>query len=86
MIRVMKVFTCSSELELVIFIVRYLFFADAIALTRANSNGFFAPGVGPIFLKNLGCRGNETNLFGCIHSRVVFCSDREDAGVVCPQG
>ena len=63
-------------------------FVDAIALTRANNNGFFAPGTGPIFLDNVGCRGNETHLAGCPHRGVNVhnCFHSEDAGVICPQG
>ena len=44
--------------------------------------------VGPIFLDNVGCRGNETNLNDCTHNGVGVheCDHNEDAGVMCPQG
>ena len=56
--------------------------ADAIALTY-----IFGAGVGPIFLDNVGCRGNETNLKDCPHRGVGVhnCFHREDAGVICSQ-
>ena len=62
--------------------------ADAIALNEVNNNGIFAPGTGPIFLDNVGCRGNETNLDDCPHRGVGVhdCYHGEDAGVICPQG
>ena len=55
-----------------------------------NNNGIFAPGTGPIFLADMGCIGNETNLDDCPHNGVndlkYHCSHSNDAGVVCPQG
>ena len=43
---------------------------------------------GDIFLDNVGCTGNETNLFECAHRGVGVhdCVHSEDAGVICPQG
>ena len=62
--------------------------ADAIALNEVNNNGIFVGGIGPIFLDDVGCRGNETNLDDCHHIGVGFhdCYHGEDAGVICPQG
>ena len=63
-------------------------FADALAVTAVNNNGVFAPGVGPIFLDNVGCRGDETNLNDCPHNGVGVhnCRHSKDAGVICSQG
>ena len=62
--------------------------ADAIALNEVNNNGIFVGGIGPIFLDDVGCQGNETNLAECLHIGVGFhdCFHGEDAGVICPQG
>ena len=62
--------------------------ADAIALNEVNNNGIFVGGIGPIFLDDVGCQGNETNLAECLHIGIGFhdCFHGEDAGVVCPQG
>lgn len=45
----------------------------------------FGEGEGPIFLSNLRCRGNETNLLECpnVVIRIQFCRHAEDAGVFC---
>ena len=64
-----------------------LFFqlADAIAINV--DNGIFGPGVGPIFLDEVSCRGNETNLDDCPHNGVGVhnCRHSDDAGVICSQ-
>ena len=63
-----------------------LFFqlADAIIAIDVD-NRIFRPGVGPIFLDDVGCRGNETNLADCTHSGVGDhdCDHGKDAGVIC---
>ena len=63
-------------------------FADAVALTSVNSNSMFAPGTGPILLADVGCTGNETNLFSCPHNLydIDNCHHYDDVGVICPQG
>ena len=61
---------------------------DATAITALNNNGNFRPGIGPIFLDNLGCIGDETILANCVHNGVGVhnCFHQEDAGVVCLPG
>ena len=59
--------------------------ADAAAITVES--GIFGPGSGPVFLDELDCRGNETDLNDCSHNNGNSnCFHREDAGVICPQG
>ena len=52
------------------------------------NRNFFGPGVGPIFLDNVSCRGSETKLANCTHNGVGnhSCSHLQDAGVICQQG
>ena len=65
-----------------------LLVTDAAAINALNNNGNFGPGIGPIFLDNVGCVGDETILFDCFHNGVSVhnCLHSEDAGVVCLPG
>ena len=68
--------------------VNLLLFTDALAVTAVNNNGIFVRGTGPIFLDDVDCRGNETNLDNCPHNGVGVhdCGHSEDVGVICSQG
>ena len=61
-------------------------YTDAVAINVWN--GIFASGTGPIFLHDVDCRGNETNLDDCSSSVLVDrnCGHYKDAGAICPQG
>ena len=63
----------------------YWQFIDAEAINI--SSNIFVRGVGPIFLDDVNCRGNETNVNNCPHRGVGVhdCDHGEDAGVMCPQ-
>ena len=45
----------------------------------------FGAGIGPIYLDNVFCMGNEARLTDCQHQGIEFhnCFHFEDAGVVC---
>ena len=51
----------------------------------AFSSAHFGAGTGPIYLDNVDCSGNESDLFDCSQSSVVNCYNghSEDAGVRC---
>ena len=61
-------------------------FADAKAINVGSY--IFVRGTGPIFLDNVGCRGDETSLDDCPHRGVGVhnCVHSKDAGVICSQG
>lgn len=45
----------------------------------------FGSGSGPIFLDQLNCRGDESNILSCgSPSFVHYCTHEEDVGVICP--
>ena len=51
----------------------------------AEARARFGPGQGPIFLDDINCSGNESNLTQCGHRGLGShnCRHHEDAGVVC---
>ncbi|CAL7933954.1 unnamed protein product [Xylocopa violacea] len=54
----------------------------------AKKDGFFGPGEGPIWLDEVFCYGNETQLYRCEHNHwgQHNCNHDEDAGVICTPG
>ena len=61
--------------------------AVAIALKDDNNEIISGPGTGLIFLDNVECQGDETNLDDCTHNGVGIhnCDHSRDAGVICSQ-
>ena len=59
--------------------------ADAISINVHS--GEFPRGTGPIFLDDVFCEGDESNIDDCSHNRVSVhnCVHMEDAGVICLQ-
>ena len=53
--------------------------------TTAYSSSYFGRGTGGIYLDNLGCRGSESRLIDCPHSRIGVhnCDHSDDAGMRC---
>ncbi|XP_060073519.1 deleted in malignant brain tumors 1 protein-like [Ylistrum balloti] len=54
---------------------------------QARANGFYGSGTGRIWLDDVVCHGNETNLAYCRHRLwgTTNCDHTEDVGVVCGQ-
>ncbi|KAI4492325.1 hypothetical protein M0802_009835 [Mischocyttarus mexicanus] len=57
-------------------------------IAKPKKNGFFGPGQGPIWLDEVSCHGNETQLYHCLHNYwgQNNCDHNEDAGVICSYG
>ncbi|KAL0104423.1 hypothetical protein PUN28_017273 [Cardiocondyla obscurior] len=57
-------------------------------IAAAKKNGFFGPGQGPIWLDEVFCHGNESQLHRCEHNHwgQHNCDHNEDAGVICSVG
>ena len=51
----------------------------AVAVTNAG----FGQGKGNIYLDNVQCNGDESNLLACSYSEIHNCGHYEDAGVEC---
>ncbi|XP_034934293.1 neurotrypsin-like [Chelonus insularis] len=52
-----------------------------------KKNSFFGPGQGPIWLDEVSCDGNETQIYRCEHHPwgESNCNHEEDAGVICQE-
>nr|XP_050866618.1 uncharacterized protein LOC127071398 isoform X3 [Vespula vulgaris] len=57
-------------------------------IAKAKKDSFFGPGQGPIWLDEVFCHGNETQLKYCNHDHWGRnnCDHNEDAGVICSPG
>ena len=68
-----------SVVHICLYIILYIFVADAIA----RGSAFFGQGTGPILLDDVACVGNETRLVDCRYTSNHNCGHSEDVGVVC---
>ena len=59
---------------------------DCMVLLTGAIVAAYGAGIGPIFLDEVRCTGNETTLLECTHIgvREHDCSHLEDVGVLCP--
>ncbi|XP_038072278.1 uncharacterized protein LOC119740886 isoform X2 [Patiria miniata] len=55
------------------------------AVVQAAAGGSFGSGTGPIYLDDLMCNGQESNLESCTHSGIGVhnCNHTNDAGIIC---
>ena len=66
-------------------VCKQLGYASAI---NAHGKSYFGEGTGRIWLDDLACMGNETNIGQCLHRGWGShdCTHKQDAGVVCDKG
>ena len=66
-------------------VCKQLGYASAI---NAHGKSHFGEGTGRIWLDDLACMGNETNIGQCLHRGWGShdCTHKQDAGVVCDKG
>ena len=69
-------------------VIHSCIYVAQLADAEATTNAFFGRGTRFIFLDDVHCRGNETNLDDCPHNGVGVhnCVHSEDAGVICSPG
>lgn len=81
-----RIFLTKYNLVIILIVFCYfIIFSGSQAITDSR----FGASSGPIYLNQLGCTGNEPNLFECIHSPyTTSCSltGSHGAGVVCHPG
>ena len=55
---------------------------------KAETNGHFGQGSGPIFFDDLACKGNENSILFCPRKPIGQhnCSHSQDVGVFCETG
>ncbi|CAJ1053758.1 uncharacterized protein LOC121905209 [Xyrichtys novacula] len=58
---------------------------DCGSVLTAQTDAFFGPGSGPIWMVDVACTGHESELSDCVHGGFGShnCSHTEDAGVIC---
>ena len=63
-------------------VCRQLGFPDAMG---APSSAHYGEGIGSIWLDNMQCVGNESDIFTCVHDGIGYhnCKHDEDASVEC---
>ena len=63
-------------------VCRQLGYLDAVA---ASLSTYYGQGTGSIWLNNVKCNGNESNLFACIHGGIGShnCGHDQDVSVEC---
>ena len=54
---------------------------DIVSIKRASTA--FGVGTGPIFLDNLACNSDDSNLLECPHNTLHQCQHSDEAGVQC---
>lgn len=60
-----------------------LYFYETFSYGVAVHESEFGLGVGPTFLMNMWCRGNETDLLNCKFAKADDCKPENTAGVIC---
>ena len=63
-------------------LIKHNLFTDGVSVVDVSEFGG-GDFLGPIFLDQLHCSGEETNLSSCDYSTVHMCRHEQDIGIIC---
>ena len=69
--------------KIIMLLCIHYIFNSTIADAVVQGSAFYGQGTGPIYLDDVQCVGNESNLLNCTYTSQHNCVHGEDVGVQC---